>query len=115
MQNGDEIIINFKTSAPTKREKVVTAPIQMELNRVLGTNLRIDGWYGDNTQGAVEELQSVYGLPQSNGKGLDVKTFLQLKAATPVGVTHTRVLNDIEGFDPLFINSNTWCSSKWRF
>jgi hypothetical protein len=77
--DGDEIILSKTSTKPSEQDRIVTSALQNELNKVLGINLTVDGWYGNNTANAIKGLQGYYGLPQTGT--LDARTFVMLEKA----------------------------------
>ena len=77
--DGEKIILSKTSTKPSGQDRIVTSALQNELNKVLGINLSVDGWYGNNTANAIKGLQGYYGLPQTGA--LDIRTFAQLEKA----------------------------------
>jgi RHS repeat-associated protein len=74
----DKIIVENTGTQTTGTKGLIAGAVQSELNDILGSKLKVDGWYGNNTAGALSDFQKKYGLTV-NGK-LDAKTFYQLES-----------------------------------
>jgi hypothetical protein len=72
----DQVIVKNTGKQTTGTQSQITGVVQSVINDKLNENLKVDGWFGNNTENAVKEFQNEHGLT-ANGK-LDANTFSQL-------------------------------------
>ncbi len=86
--NPNEIILRNTGKEPTASERLVAGAVQSELNSIFNTQLDVDGWYGEQSAGTVQDLQKELSLPATGV--LDVQTFYQLQLAVESGAKYER-------------------------
>lgn len=66
--------------APNEKQKAQTKIIQSQLSKILGTELLVDGWYGNETKSGVIKLQDKFNLAETGV--VDSQTLYQIEMAT---------------------------------